>query len=99
MREAARRELREETGYDADRWRQLARISLSNSVTDERGALFVAEGLTAGVATPDATEALALRWATVDEILAEIASGAIHDVMTIGAIGVYAATAAKEGGR
>jgi 8-oxo-dGTP pyrophosphatase MutT (NUDIX family) len=86
-----RRELREETGYDAARWRQLCRLSLSNSVTDERGALFLAEGLTPGDATPDATEALALRWATPDEILAEIAAGEIHDVLTIAAIGLYVA--------
>ena len=86
-----RRELREETGYEASRWRLLCRLSLSNSVTDERGALFVAEGLTPGDATPDGTEALELRWATLDGILAEIAAGAIHDVMTIAAIGLYAA--------
>ncbi|HEY3334150.1 MAG TPA: NUDIX hydrolase [Candidatus Limnocylindrales bacterium] len=94
-----RRELREETGFEAARWRQLCRLSLSNSVTDERGALFVAEGLTAGDATPDGTEALELRWASLDEILAEIAAGAIHDVMTIAAVGLYAAALAREGGR
>ena len=94
-----RRELREETGYEAARWRQLARISLSNSVTDERGALVLAEGLTAGDATPDATEALEVRWATLDEILEEIATGSIHDVMTIAAIGLYAAGLAREGRR
>jgi 8-oxo-dGTP pyrophosphatase MutT (NUDIX family) len=91
LEEGCSRELREETGYTAARWRQLCRISLSNSVTDERGALFAAEGLTAGDATPDGTEALELRWATLDEILGEIAGGAIHDVMTIAAIGLYAA--------
>ena len=46
--EGARRELREETGFDAADWRQLCRISVSNSVTDERGAIFVATGLRAG---------------------------------------------------
>jgi ADP-ribose pyrophosphatase len=86
-----RRELREETGYEASTWRLLSRISLSNSVTDERGALFVAGGLTPGDATPDGTEALELRWATLDGILSEIAAGTIHDVMTIAAIGIYAA--------
>ena len=62
LEEGCRRELREETGYTAARWRQLSRISLSNSVTDERGALFVAQGLTAGEATPDGSEELELRW-------------------------------------
>ena len=91
LEDGARRELREETGYVASRWRQLARITLSNSVTDERGALFVAEDLVEGEAEPDPTEQLALRWVTLDEALAEIASGDIHDVMTIAGVGVYAA--------
>jgi 8-oxo-dGTP pyrophosphatase MutT (NUDIX family) len=90
--DGARRELREETGYDATAWRQLCRITLSNSVTDERGALFLAEGLVPGEAAPEATEELVLRWATLDEVFAEIAAGGIHDVMTIAAVGAWAAT-------
>jgi 8-oxo-dGTP pyrophosphatase MutT (NUDIX family) len=88
----ARRELREETGYEAARWRRLCRLSLSNSVTDERGALFLAEGLrAAGPAEPDPTEDLELRWATLDEVLAGIAGGTIHDLLTIAGVGLYAA--------
>ncbi|MEI7742622.1 MAG: NUDIX hydrolase [Chloroflexota bacterium] len=89
--EGARRELREETGYEAADWRQLCRVSVSNSVTDERGGLFVATGLTAGEADPEPSEDLAVRWATLDQILVEIAAGGIHDLLTIGAIGLYAA--------
>jgi 8-oxo-dGTP pyrophosphatase MutT (NUDIX family) len=88
--DGARRELREETGFDATEWRQLCRMSVSNSVTDETGALFVATGLHAGEATPDATEDLALRWATLDEVLAGIDAGEIHDLMTIAAVSRYA---------
>ena len=90
--EGARRELREETGFDAADWRQLCRMTVSNSVTDERGAIFVATGLRAGVATPDATEDLALRWASLDEVLGEIESGEIHDLITIAGVGAYAAS-------
>ena len=61
-------------------------------MTDERGALFLAEGLAPGVAAPEATEDLAVRWATLDEVLAEIDAGAIHDVMTIAGVGAWAAT-------
>ena len=93
--EGARRELREETGFDADDWRQLCRMTVSNSVTDERGAIFVATGLRPGVATPDATEDLAVRWASLDEVLGEIESGDIHDLITIAGVGAYAASGAR----
>lgn len=89
--DGARRELREETGYEAATWRRMARMTLSNSVTDERGVLFLATDLVAGEAEPEPSEDLAVRWATLDEILAEIADGMIHDVITIAAIGLYAA--------
>ena len=90
MLDGARRELREETGYEAAEWRQLCRITVSNSVTDERGALFLATGLRAGHAEPEVTEDLALRWATLEEVLAEIAAGAIHDLITIAAVNAHA---------
>ncbi len=88
--DGARRELREETGYDAAEWRQLCRITLSNSVTDERGAILLATGLRAGKPAPDATEELALRWATLDEVLTEIDDGGIHDLLTIAGVCRYA---------
>lgn len=93
--EGAKRELREETGYDAAEWRQLCRMTVSNSVTDERGAIFLATGLRAGEATPEATEDLVVRWATLDEVLAEIESGSIHDIITIAGVSRYALELAK----
>jgi len=95
--EGARRELREETGFEAAEWRLLCRMSVSNSVTDERGALFVATRLTAGDASPEPSEDLALRWATVGEVLAEIEAGTIHDLMTIAAVAAYAADLGARG--
>ncbi len=86
MEQGARRELREETGFEADTWRYLFGFSTSNSVTDEVGEMYLATGLRAGEPEPDATEDLALRWATVEDVLAEIDRGEIHDLMTIAAI-------------
>ncbi|MCU0505618.1 MAG: NUDIX hydrolase [Chloroflexi bacterium] len=86
----ARRELAEETGFEADDWRLACRLSISNSVTDERGAVFIARGLRPGAASPDDTEDLALRWATLAEVLDEIDRGEIHDLLTIAAVSRYA---------
>lgn len=84
--DAARRELAEETGYAAREWRELARVHLSNSVTDEEAVLFVARGLEAGAASPDGTERLELRWVPFDEAAAMCRDGRVTDVMTVVAI-------------
>jgi 8-oxo-dGTP pyrophosphatase MutT (NUDIX family) len=81
--EGARRELREETGYDATHWRELGRVHLSNSVSDEEAILYLATGLTAGDATPDGTEDLRVRHVPFDEALAMIADGRITDAMSV----------------
>ena len=84
--EGARRELREETGVDAADWVELARSHLSNSVSDELAILYLATGLTTGVATPDGTEALDVRWLPFDEVLAMTFDGRITDALTVLAI-------------
>ena len=77
------RELREETGLEAADWRELCHVDLSNSVTDERGILFVATGLRSGEATPEPTESLAIRLVAFDDALAMIERGDITDAITI----------------
>lgn len=84
--DGARRELREETGVEARTWQELARVDLSNSVTDERAVLFLATGLTHGEAEPDPTEALRIRWVPFHEALAMTLDGRIADVMSVVAI-------------
>lgn len=84
--EGARRELREETGVTAADWRELGRIHLSNSVSDETAVLFLATGLTHGTAAPDGTEALEVRWLPFDEALAMSLDGRITDAMSVVAI-------------
>lgn len=80
------RELREETGVEAADWRELCRIDLSNSVTDERAILFVARDLRLGDATPDPTESLAARWVPFDEAVEMTRDGRIRDAMSVVAI-------------
>jgi 8-oxo-dGTP pyrophosphatase MutT (NUDIX family) len=84
--EGARRELREETGVVAGSWLELAKVDLSNSISDERAVLFLATNLTQGDAEPEPTEALEIRWVPFDEALAMTLDGRITDVMSVAAI-------------
>jgi 8-oxo-dGTP pyrophosphatase MutT (NUDIX family) len=97
--DGARRELREETGIDASEWRELCRSHLSNSVSDEFAILFLATGLSSGVATPDGTEALEIRWAPFDDVLAMTLDGRITDALTVIAVQRLALDRLAEPGR
>lgn len=79
----AQRELAEETGYAARDWREVLRSHLSNSVTDELGLCFLATGLTPGVARPDGTERLQVRWVPFAEALRMTGTGEITDSLTM----------------
>jgi 8-oxo-dGDP phosphatase len=78
-----RRELREETGVEARDWQQIGTYALSNSITDERGLLWLATGLSQGEARPDPTEDLAVRWLPFDEALEMVFDGRITDAVSI----------------
>src|SRR5687768_8249828 len=54
----ARRELLEETGYTAAKWRSLGFLYASPGLLDEKLHLFVAEELTPGAAMPEPDEQL-----------------------------------------
>jgi 8-oxo-dGTP pyrophosphatase MutT (NUDIX family) len=84
--DGAQRELREETGLTASSWREICRLELSNSVTDETAVLFVATGLTHGESDPEPTESLSVRWVPFEEVLAMTLDGRILDALTVVAI-------------
>jgi 8-oxo-dGTP pyrophosphatase MutT (NUDIX family) len=82
--EAARRELREETGLVADHWEPLGReIHLSNSVSDESGYLFRASGLTRGPSEPEETERLHVRRVSWQEAMELLRNGEITDSLSV----------------
>jgi 8-oxo-dGTP pyrophosphatase MutT (NUDIX family) len=84
--EAARRELAEETGYSAGRWQEILRAHLSNSVTDEAAVAYLATDLRPGVARPEGTEQLRLRWVPFTEALRMATAGEITDALSVLAI-------------
>jgi ADP-ribose pyrophosphatase len=80
---AAKRELKEETGYKAKRWTKLCDFYGSPGYVAEKMTIYLAEELTAGVATPMEDERIETRWFTLKELTAMIESGEIVDAKTI----------------
>jgi ADP-ribose pyrophosphatase len=80
---AAKRELKEETGFKAKQWTKLCHFFGSPGYVAEKMTIYVAEELTAGVATPMEDERIETRWFTLKEIEALIADGTIVDAKTI----------------
>jgi ADP-ribose pyrophosphatase len=83
IEKAAARELLEETGYSAAKWRSLGYLYASPGVLDEKLHLFVAEELTAGQAMPEADEELEPRIVPWTEALRMALDGTIKDAKTI----------------
>jgi len=80
---SAARELREETGLAARHWRKLLEADLSNSVSDERAIAYLAWGLTAGEAEPEATEELAVKRVPLAEAFRMVEAGEIRDALSV----------------
>lgn len=89
--QAARRELKEETGLEADRWEKLGEADLSNSVADERAVWYLATGLVPGDQQPEGTEVLGVRRVPLEEALAMARDGRMRDALSQLALLGYAA--------
>jgi len=81
--EGARRELREEAGLAASKWRRALSFQLSNSVSDECGHGFIATGLSEVAAEPEATESFALARVPFGQALEQALCGRISDMITL----------------
>jgi 8-oxo-dGTP pyrophosphatase MutT (NUDIX family) len=81
---SAQRELKEETGISANRWTQILRTHLSNSVSDEEGFIFLAEDLTFGDREAEETEAdMEIRKLPFTEALNMVMEGKITDSLSV----------------
>jgi ADP-ribose pyrophosphatase len=83
LQTCAERELAEETGYIAAKWRSLGYLYASPGVMDEKLHLFIAEQLTPGKATPEPDEELHPVTVKFDEAIRMCLNGEIKDAKTI----------------
>ena len=83
---SAQRELQEETGLKADKWKHLLHIHTSNSVTDEYGHIYVAQELTEGDTDFDPTEDLSIKKLPFTELVTMVMEGAITDSLSIAGV-------------
>jgi ADP-ribose pyrophosphatase len=81
--EAAKRELREETGYQAKKWTELAAFWASPGYVQEKMNIFLAEDLTEGAQEPMDDERIEIRWLEKSEIAHMIRTGEIADGKTM----------------
>ena len=83
---AARRELREEVGYDAQELEVVSTYFTSKSIMRETGHLFIGRGLVQVAATPDETEFLEVAIFPFAAVLQMVIASEIRDSMSVIAI-------------
>jgi ADP-ribose pyrophosphatase len=93
--EGAKRELAEETGYHAKKWRPLVEYFASPGFLGESMKVFLAEGLEPGAAHPEEDEHIELRLVKLSELLKMIEKGAILDGKTLTSVLLYDRTKGK----
>lgn len=86
----AQRELEEETGYRAKKWKPLVEYYGSPGFLGESMKVFQAEGLIAGDAHPEDDEEIEFRLVKMSEIVKMIEKGAIKDGKTLCSVLLYA---------
>ena len=77
------RELREETGLEAETLELLGKIHTSNSVTDEVGYIFLAKDLKQLDASPEETEDITVRRIPLAQAVEMVESGEITDSLSM----------------
>jgi ADP-ribose pyrophosphatase len=85
----AKRELLEETGFKAARWRKMVRYFASPGFLGEWMQVFVAEGLTLGEAAPEYDEQLEIEMIPLSKLLGMIETGKVHDGKTLISVMLY----------
>ena len=80
--EAAKRELREETGYTADDWKDIGIYYPAAAYSDEKITMYMARGLHKGAQDLDEDEFLNILEVPIEDLVDDIVNGVITDGKT-----------------
>jgi ADP-ribose pyrophosphatase len=94
---AAKREMIEETGYRAKRWKMMLRYFASPGFLGEWMQIYLARDIREGVATPELDERIEVLRVPLSQAMKMVAEGKIHDGKTLIALSLY--DAARRDGR
>jgi ADP-ribose pyrophosphatase len=83
---AAKRELLEETGYTATNWRRILNFYASPGFVAETMSVYLATGLKAGPAHPEADEIIHQRLVPLSRAIQMVLKGTIRDAKTISSV-------------
>ena len=81
--EAAQRELLEETGYSARRWKRVLRFWASPGFVAEEMSVYLARELRRGRAQPEDDEVIEIKLIPLERAVAMVMNGTIQDAKTI----------------
>lgn len=84
--QAAKRELLEETGYTATKWKRILKFYASPGFVAETMSVFLATGLCAGEAQPEEDEIIYKRMVPLPTAVRMAVSGTIRDAKTISSV-------------
>ncbi len=84
--DSARRELLEELGIKAKHWTNIMNMHLSNSVSDEKGVIYVAKELSYYNPEPEEGEVLQIKKLPFAEVYQMVMDGEITDSLTVAGI-------------
>jgi 8-oxo-dGTP pyrophosphatase MutT (NUDIX family) len=91
MLAVAKRELREETGYDASDWSELGSVDVNNGITSDVQHLFIARGLVFAGLELEPEEEIETCWTPFAEAVSMAIDGRITEVCSVAGILRYAA--------
>jgi len=86
---AAQRELKEETGYEAERLTKVMSFYSSPGISDEILHIFLAEGLREGKPSREQGELIENLWIPLEEVLEMVRRNEIEDAKTIATVLYY----------